>query len=149
MTVPNELILLVLRLVSGLLLLAILLALFRLLWKEFRNTDANFELERQRYGSLVMIRSINDQNMITGESYPLMPITSLGRAPTNSIVLTDTFASSDHAVVSLKNGQWWLEDRDSRNGTLLNGRPVTQPTVITRGDIIGIGQVRFRLDVDA
>ena len=108
--------------------------------------SAGVELQRRRYGSLIVLRSIDGQYMLTGEAHPLLPITSLGRSPTNSITITDTFASSEHAMISLKNGQWWLEDRNSRNGTMLNDRPVTQPTVITQGDIIGIGQMRLRLE---
>lgn len=145
---PNEFILLLLRLISGLLLLALLVAFFRVLWREARRTSADFELQRRRYGSLVMLRSIDGQYMLTGETYPLLPITSLGRAPTNTISINDTFASSEHAILTLRNGQWWLEDRNSRNGTLLNDRPVSQPTVITQGDIISIGQIRLRLDLE-
>lgn len=145
---PNELIFLLLRLISGLLLLALLMVLFRMLWRDYRRTGVDFELQRRRYGSLIELRSIDGQYMLTGETYPLLPITSLGRSPTNTIPINDTFASSDHALLTLRNGQWWLEDRNSRNGTLLNDRPVTQPTVITQGDIIGIGQIRLRLELE-
>jgi FHA domain. len=48
----------------------------------------------------------------------------------------------------MRNGQWWLEDRKSRNGTTLNGMPVTQSVIVTDGDIIGIGKMRFRLDLE-
>lgn len=87
--------------------------------------------------------------MLTGEDYPLLPLTSLGRSPTNTIPINDTFASSEHALVAMRNGQWWIEDRKSRNGTLLNDLPVTEPIVITHGDIIGIGTMKFRLELEA
>ena len=87
-------------------------------------------------------------DVVTGETYPLLPLTSLGRSPTNTVPINDSFASSEHALVAFRNGQWWLEDRRSRNGTLLNDMPVTQPVVITDGDIIGIGKIKFRLELE-
>ncbi len=79
----------------------------------------------------------------TGQTYPLLPLTSLGRSPTNTIPISDDYASGEHALVALRSGQWWLEDRQSRNGTTINGMPITQPVIITDGDIIGVGSVSF------
>jgi pSer/pThr/pTyr-binding forkhead associated (FHA) protein len=73
----------------------------------------------------------------------------LGRSPTNRVKVEDNFASGDHALISRRNGQWWLEDRKSRNGTTLNGILVTRPLVITHGDVIGIGHMRYRVDLEA
>jgi hypothetical protein len=147
--VPNEVILLILRVISGLLLLAFLAGLFRILWREQRQTSADMEMKRRSYGYLVVLREIDGHYHLTGEKYALKPITSLGRSPTNTIPITDTFASSEHALVTLRQGQWWLEDRNSRNGTLLNNLPVKQPVVIAEGDIIGIGQIRLRMELES
>ncbi len=87
--------------------------------------------------------------LLTGTVYPLTALTSIGRSPTNSIPIDDNFASSEHALVALRNGQWWLEDRSSRNGTLLNGMQVTQPVIVTDGDIITIGKIALRIDLDS
>lgn len=80
-----------------------------------------------------------------GQTYPLQPVTTLGRGPTNVIVLPDSFASTEHARIALRRGQWWLADLNSRNGTTLNGLPVTGPVVLSSGDEIGIGRVTLRL----
>ena len=37
--------------------------------------------------------------------------------------ISDPYASGEHSLVAWRSGQWWLEDRDSRNGTLLNAFP--------------------------
>lgn len=145
----NEVILLVLRVISGLLLLLFLGILFRILWREQRQASADMEMKRRSYGYLVVLREIDGHYHLTGEKYALKPITSLGRSPTNTIPITDNFASSEHALVTLRQGQWWLEDRNSRNGTLLNNVPVKQPVVIAEGDIIGIGQIRLRMDLES
>ncbi len=145
---PNELILLLLRFISAFLLLVLLGALFRFLWREQRFASADIENKRRHFGYLVMLREIDGHIHLTGEKFALKPITSLGRSPTNTVIITDNFASSEHALVTLRQGQWWLEDRGSRNGTLINNVPVKQPIVISEGDIIGIGQIRLRLELD-
>ncbi|MBZ0283554.1 MAG: FHA domain-containing protein [Anaerolineae bacterium] len=144
----TEIILLLLRLISSLLLLTLLGALFIILWREYRRTAITWESQRRSHGSLVMLREIDGKYLKTGEEFPLLPITSLGRSPTNSIPINDNFASSEHALVTMRSGQWWLEDRKSRNGTMLNDVPVTQPMVITEGDIIGIGNIKLRLELE-
>jgi hypothetical protein len=146
--VTTELVLLLLRFISGLLLIVLLLTLFLIMWREYRNTAVQVEARRRSYGQLVVLREIDGRLMMTGENFPLLPLTSLGRAPTNTIPINDTFASSEHALVAMRNGQWWIEDRKSRNGTLLNDLPVTESMVITHGDIIGIGNMKFRLELE-
>jgi pSer/pThr/pTyr-binding forkhead associated (FHA) protein len=137
-----------LRLVSGLILLLLLFTLFIVIWRDYHTTAKDAELDRRIHGRLIAVRTIDGADVITGESYPLLPLTSLGRSPTNTIYINDTFASGDHALVALRNGQWWLEDRQSRNGTLLNDMPVNQPVVVTDGDVISIGKIKFRIELE-
>jgi hypothetical protein len=146
--VSTDVILFLLRLISGGLLLAILIALFIVIWREYHTTVKDVELERRVYGRLVLLRTVDGIEVATGEIYPLLPLTSLGRAPTNTVRINDTFASSEHAMVAFRSGQWWLEDRKSRNGTMLNDLPVNQPVVVTNGDLIGIGQLKFRIELE-
>lgn len=141
----NEVILLILRVISGLLLLSFLAAIFRVLQ---RDQVAGIDVNRQSYGYLVVLQEIDGHYHLTGDKYALKPITSLGRSPTNTVPISDSFASSEHALVTLRQGHWWLEDRNSRNGTMLNNVPVKQPVIIAQGDIIGIGQIRLRLEID-
>lgn len=142
---PTEIILLVLRVISGLLLLLFLAAIFRVLR---RDQMIDFDISKRHYGYLVVLQEIDGQYHLTGEQFALKAITSLGRSPTNTVPITDNFASSEHALVTLRQGQWWLEDRNSRNGTFLNNIQIKQPIVIAQGDIIGIGQFRLRVDLD-
>lgn len=144
----TELVLFLLRLISGALLIAVLVLLLVFMWRDYHSAATQAEASRRTYGRLTSLLEVDGNHAVTGQSFPLLPITSLGRAPTNTIPIDDTFASSEHAVVSMRNGQWWLEDRKSRNGTTLNGMPVTQPIIVTDGDIIGVGKMRFRLDLE-
>jgi hypothetical protein len=144
----TDVILFLLRFVAGLLLIGWLGALFVFMWRDYHSAVHEAQANRRTYGQLIAMREIDGNYLRTGEVYPLLSLTSIGRAPTNTITVVDTFASNEHALVALRNGQWWLEDRRSRNGTTLNGMVVKQPLVITNGDIIGIGQLRFQLELE-
>lgn len=140
-----DILLFALRVGSGLLLLTLLLLLLYVVWRDVCRSADQTEARRRSYGQLVALAPVDGGYIQTGVVHPLRAITSLGRSPTNSIVIEEAVASSNHALITLRNGQWWLEDRDSRNGTHLNDVLITGPVIVTDGDIIGIGQRRFRL----
>ncbi|MFN8448845.1 MAG: FHA domain-containing protein [Anaerolineae bacterium] len=144
----TELTLFLLRLISGSLLVGVLALLFVVMWRDYRSAVVQVEASRRAYGRLIELREIGENYAPTGQTYPLLPLTSLGRSPTNTIAIEDSYASGEHALVALRSGQWWLEDRQSRNGTTINGMPITQPVIITDGDIIGVGSLCFRLELE-
>ncbi|MGJ3240544.1 MAG: FHA domain-containing protein [Anaerolineae bacterium] len=141
-------ILFLLRLSSAILLLSILGAFFVVLWRDYASAATHVEVSRRIYGQLIGLIQVSDMFAPTGETFPLRPLTSIGRSPTNTIVIKDDFASSEHALISLKDGRWWLEDRNSRNGTALNSERLLTAAIITDGDIISIGNTHFKLVLD-
>jgi hypothetical protein len=137
----------ILRVIAGLLLLAFIGAMFWLMWRDYRAVSDEVATRTRRQGRLVVTRANNAQYK-QGTAFPLLPMTSIGRAPTNTIVLDDGFASVDHATLTLRGGKWWLEDRNSSNGTLLNGYRIEEPVVLSTGDLIVIGQVELKLELE-
>lgn len=121
--------------------------LFFLLWRDYRTTAALTDAQRRAYGRLVVINA-PDGFAPEGSAFPLRALTTFGRAPTNVVVVHDAFASHEHATLTLRGGRWWLQDQNSSNGTTLNGHPITGPTILSAGDVIGIGQTQFRLELD-
>jgi pSer/pThr/pTyr-binding forkhead associated (FHA) protein len=81
-----------------------------------------------------------------GVSYPLDAVTTLGRDLASGIVIEDPYASVLHAVLTFRGRTWYIEDRDSTNGTWVNGAAVTGPTELGFGDEVRVGEVVFRLD---
>jgi pSer/pThr/pTyr-binding forkhead associated (FHA) protein len=73
------------------------------------------------------------------------PEITLGRDPGCDIPLIDDTVSTRHAQLTFHHGQWWLEDLESTNGTILNELPVSMPTVITSGDEIMCGATRLNV----
>jgi transcriptional regulator with GAF, ATPase, and Fis domain len=68
---------------------------------------------------------------------------SIGRAPTNKIVLTDDLCSREHAEVHFADGRWLLRDLGSLNGSRLNGEQIQNDEALTPSDEIQLGRSRF------
>lgn len=71
-----------------------------------------------------------------------VPIT-IGRAPTATLVVPDAQVSRMHARIDLSDGVLSLLDLGSRNGTLLNARPIDGAAALETGDEIDIGTTRI------
>jgi adenylate cyclase len=64
----------------------------------------------------------------------------LGRTAENQVVLPSEWVSRQHALVQrLANGEYYLFDLGSRNGTFLNGSRVSVPAPLNDGDRISFG----------
>jgi Nif-specific regulatory protein len=68
---------------------------------------------------------------------------TLGRAPTNRVVLHDEQASRFHAEIFAAPAGWSIRDLNSRNGTLCDGAPLTADHVLAPGDVVAIGRVEL------
>ncbi len=75
---------------------------------------------------------------------------TIGRGPESDIILPDRVVSRRHACIERRDGDYFIIDDRSKNGTFVNGEPVTDaPRRLTDGDEIQIA-LRFRLTfVDA
>lgn len=86
------------------------------------------------------------EGSLTGTKMSLgdAPIT-IGRANDSTLVITDDYASSKHARLSPRDGQWLVEDLGSTNGTFLNRAKVSGPTPVPVGAPIRIGKTVLEL----
>jgi len=68
----------------------------------------------------------------------------LGRSPSCEVVLANARVSRQHALINRQSqGEFWLIDLGSSNGTYLNGRRVAQPCRLSDGDEIRIAGFNF------
>lgn len=75
-----------------------------------------------------------------GRIFELGEEVTMGRSPGCAVSLEDdTFTSSVHARVYRRNGELWLEDLGSTNGTWLNDELVSMPSRLQRGDRVKVG----------
>lgn len=83
----------------------------------------------------------------TGERYLISgTAVIMGRGSGNDIVLGDPFASKQHARVYCTQGQVWVEDLHSSNGTFVNGRRVSEKVRLKSGDRVEIGDTVLSLE---
>ena len=135
------------RMLLTVLLYVFLVAVFVVLWRDLQADKGAQAVIQERKARLVVLAGAD--SLQADERFALQPFTTLGRNAANTIVLPDAFASAEHAIVSWRGGQWWLEDVGSRNGTRLNEEAITAPTVLSAGDVISIGQVKLRVEIEA
>lgn len=66
----------------------------------------------------------------------------LGRQPDNDVVFDpnkDTMASGRHAELAVRDGELYIRDVGSSNGTFVNGQQISGPTVLATGDRVTLG----------
>ena len=80
-----------------------------------------------------------------GQTYELADELTVGRAGGCQITLDDTYVSQLHARVFRREGQLYVEDLGSTNGTYLNRKKVTAPIAIRKGDRLQIGKTVMEL----
>jgi pSer/pThr/pTyr-binding forkhead associated (FHA) protein len=141
-----DILLLVLRVLLAISLYVFLAAVLIMVWRDLRQTTAGRETIR-RSGQLIVLQTA-DEAIEVGTAFPLQVITSIGRSSSNTITISDNYASSQHALLSWRESQWWLEDQGSRNGTLLNDTRVTEPTIVSTGDVIHVGHTQLKLELE-
>lgn len=69
----------------------------------------------------------------------------IGRSSDAEIAVPDRSMSRRHARLVSEGGEWLVEDLGSRNGTLLNGRRITEPTPVGVGTALRIGSTTINV----
>jgi pSer/pThr/pTyr-binding forkhead associated (FHA) protein len=69
----------------------------------------------------------------------------IGRAVSSDLVITDEYASTQHAKLVLINDEWLVQDLNSTNGTFLGGVRVGIPAVVKLGVPVKVGKTVFEL----
>lgn len=79
---------------------------------------------------------------LNGEQWVINKTLTIGRDPTNDIVITDRQISRQHARVTIDPLGFLIEDLDSKNGTYVNDLKLEAPKYIQDGDVITIALVQ-------
>lgn len=75
-------------------------------------------------------------------------VVSIGRAPANRVVVDDEIASRHHCEIFQHGLVWTLRDLQSRNGTIVNGKPVVGDIGLESGQLIQIGETLLAFTYD-
>lgn len=92
---------------------------------------------RPREGRKILFVRSDSQK---GLEIEITDVTVLGRSDEADLVLDDPYASDFHMRLVAQENTMMLHDLGSTNGTYVNGRRVTVPTELRRGDNIQVGK---------
>jgi FHA domain/zinc-ribbon domain len=77
-----------------------------------------------------------------GEMFPLDGETTVGRSPDCGIFLDDVTVSRKHAILRERDGNFFIEDQGSLNGTFVNRKRV-ESAQLEDGDELQVGKYRL------
>ncbi len=91
-----------------------------------------------------MARLVVNPTSVNRREIPLARATilTIGRDPSNDLVLPDAMVSRRHAVIEHRSGQFFLRDCSSANGSVVNGDRVSERG-LRDGDLVAIGSMRL------
>jgi hypothetical protein len=130
---------------------AVLIALYLYLWQVvvvvWRDLRRPAVGEGEAFGSAGRLIVIDGgpTSYQPGHAFPVYGSASIGRGADNTIVLSDSFVSTSHAILTYRDGAWYLADLDARNGTWVNSERVKGEVRVRPGDVLAIGQVKLKL----
>lgn len=140
-----DILLFVLRILIVVALYAFLGIMLWILLREQRASSA-----RTVAAALARLEADGTPSQGAGARFTLNPHapTWIGRDPNCAIRVNSERASARHARVDWRAeaAAWWIEDNDSRNGTLVNDERVMSAQ-LSAGDVIAIGGAQFRFEV--
>jgi len=112
-----------------------------LLWRDLRHQQRSLKIQQVTPLNL----SISIDDTIRNQLFSTAEII-IGRDPNCECVIDSKTVSTQHARLSFDRGQWWVEDLESTNGTLLNQESVSSPTVVTPGDQLRCGEATLNIE---
>ncbi len=81
-----------------------------------------------------------------GVTYELGEEVTVGRAPGCGVpIVFDTYASNLHARLFRLDGDLWVEDLHSTNGTWVNAERISERTRLEKGDLLQVGGTVFEV----
>ena len=124
----------------NLLKLIFIALIYLFLWQISRSIGAHVgpassSRPTKRVSEMIVVKS----DTLSGMRFSLGSGLSIGRSSDADIVVDDAYASEFHFRIAVQGDNAVLNDLGSTNGTYLNGRRVTVPTSLGRGDSIQIG----------
>src|SRR6266516_208099 len=148
MPLQLDVFLLILRLLLIVLLYLFLMQVVIVITRDLRKSSVgSVDMENRTppvVGHLIVVDS-GPSSILPGTRFDLVPQTTIGRGPTNTILLNDTFISGEHTRLWNRNDTWYVQDAGSTNGTYVNNQPARDPLPAKVGDIIQVGFIRFKL----
>ncbi|MBI5179659.1 MAG: FHA domain-containing protein [Nitrospinae bacterium] len=106
---------------------------------KFAKTSTQIAAETVRPTPTIVMEGVDRRKKVIPLTKDVMGI---GRAPDSDIVLEETYCSRHHAQITLEDGQYYLEDLESKIGVSVNGERISRHK-LKSGDEILLGEIRL------
>ncbi len=91
--------------------------------------------------NMIRITFIGDNGI--RETKEFASVLKIGRGNDNDLIVSNKHVSGNHCRIVERGGELFMEDLNSTNGTMVNGRRIATPELIKNGDTIHLGETRF------
>lgn len=133
--------------IIGIIYIIIFLALI-IMYRDIKNPKgrkSNSRNNKRRSVGLEVVSSGGNINLRPGSVIPINGDLTIGRKPDNLLILNDSYVSSYHAKIYMKNNAYLISDLNSTNGTYLNNNLLSNDSLLNPGDSIKIGSAVFKV----
>jgi len=114
--------------------------IIRMIYLDLKTVDYKTDLG-QAY--LKLLNRMDSLPFNIRDSYSIGDELSLGRSSSNDIVIKDPFISKKHFRILKDEGEFFIEDLNSSNGTYVNGDKIGDVVVLKNNDLIKTGDLEF------
>jgi hypothetical protein len=102
--------------------------------------------DRPRTKRKQLYLKVVEPNVHAGRTFDHDDELTVGRSPGCGVAMTDDiYTSTVHARLFRQNGQLWVEDLGSTNGTYINSERIAQAMRLGKGDQLQIGSTVFEV----
>ncbi len=97
--------------------------------------------------SLRPVKSKVPVNAKLKNRYTIYTSAVIGRSDKCDITIKEDYISAKHAEIWYEDGEWYLEDLGSRNGTAVNGQRIRDTVILDPEDVISFGGLNFAFEL--
>lgn len=134
---------LVLRFFVIALIYAILFRLIGIMIFELKNPKKSSP-ESEEF-AIQVVNPGKNEKLAVGTVFPIRDHLTIGRKNGNMLKLSDIYVSGNHAVLFLYEGNLYLRDLGSKNGTECNRKRIEEDTLLDVEDEIRIGKLVLKV----
>lgn len=121
-----------------------ILSIVRLIYLDISDAKRREGSSGAGYAYLKLVNLRRNLNFKMHESYSIKEMAYIGRSKRCQVYIDDPYLSKNHARVFLRDGQFYIEDLKSTNGSFLNGRRLPDhPVKLKDSDKLSFGNISF------
>ena len=121
-----------------------ILSIVRLIYLDIADAKRREGSSGSGYAYLKLVNLRRNLDFKMHESYSIKESATIGRSKRCQVYIDDPYMSKNHAKIFLRDGQFFIEDQGSTNGSFLNGRRLPdQPVKLKDSDKLSFGNISF------